>query len=262
MVEGVSLDIPRLRLRKAFNRLPVARQGLDANRSFTADPGDLESRWKLMRALYFRGEYVVDGHEEKLEIFARGRRLGEEGIDQLAERAGGRASLDEMAAAQIGRLFEAEPNAAGIYLWTGIHWGLWGRERGKLAAARRGVVGKVRDYAEIAVAIDPRFDNAGGHRVLGRLHAEAPRIPFITGWVDHQRSIRELERSLELVPSSILSELFLIEALLDYDRTRHSEALERLTRLVERPPDVGYVVEDLNALADARSLLERWSDRR
>ena len=84
----------------------------------------------------------------------------------------------------------------------------------------------------------------------------------ITGWVDHQRSIRELERSLELVPSSILSELFLIEALLDYDRTRHSEALERLTRLLERAPDVGYVVEDLNALADARSLLERWSDRR
>ena len=34
MVEGVALDLTRLRFGEARNRLPVARQGLDADRSF------------------------------------------------------------------------------------------------------------------------------------------------------------------------------------------------------------------------------------
>ena len=165
-----------------------------------------------------------------------------------------------MSAPQIGRLFAAEPDAAGVYFWAGAHWGLWARERGKIAAVRQGAAGKVREYAEIVVAIDERFEEAGGHRVLGRLHSEAPRIPFITGWVDRERAVRELVRSLELVPESILSELYLVEALYRFDGDRRPEALERLRKLVGRPPHPRYVVEDLNALADARELLARWTE--
>ena len=39
---------------------------------------------------------------------------------------------------------------------------------------------QIRDYAAVSVALDPQIENGGGHRVLGRLHTEAPKIPFIT----------------------------------------------------------------------------------
>ena len=37
----------------------------------------------------------------------------------------------------------------------------------------------IRDYAELSIALDETIQNGGGPRVLGRLHAEAPKIPRI-----------------------------------------------------------------------------------
>lgn len=225
-----------------------------------AEPRNLEARWKLMRALYFLGEYALDDREATLEAYDRARQLGEEGLDQLAEAAGGRRELDRKEPDEIARLLAGEPEAVAVYYWTAASWGLWGRHRGAIAAVRQGVAGKVRDYAEIVVALDEGFENGGGHRVLGRLHAEAPRIPLITGWVDHQAAIRHLERSLEIYPRSIVTRLYLVEALYEHDRSRRGEALERLRRLVDSPPHPDYLLEDLAALADARELLEELSE--
>ena len=38
---------------------------------------------------------------------------------------------------------------------------------------------------------EPRQD-AAGHRVLGRLHTLAPKVPFFTGWVDRDKAVAEL----------------------------------------------------------------------
>src|SRR5204863_279018 len=83
------------------------------------------------------------------------------------------------------------PQAPALLLFSAANWALWGDAYGKLAAARQGVAGKVRDWAETLIVVDERYEEGAGHRVLGRLHAEAPHVPFVTGWVDHDKSVTE-----------------------------------------------------------------------
>ncbi|MDX1501097.1 MAG: hypothetical protein R3325_01960 [Thermoanaerobaculia bacterium] len=221
------------------------------------DPSRHEARWKLMRALYFQGEHTGLDDDARLAVFERGRELGEEGLDRLAEGLGGREALDDLSPAEVAAALGSEPAAAPLYFWTAVHWGLWGQTRGKMAAARQGVASRIRDGALATIALDPVYEQAGGHRVLGRLHDEAPKIPFVTGWVDRDTAVRELERAVELAPDDTLNRLYLAEALLRRERARRDEALELLRGLAQEEPRDHCRVEDAKALADARALLRR-----
>jgi tetratricopeptide (TPR) repeat protein len=223
--------------------------------ALAADPENLEARWRLQRALYFQGEYVATTAEARLAAFARGRELGEQGLDALAAPLGGRERLAELAAAELASRLADRRLAAEIYFWTAAHWGLWGRTRGKLAAAREGVAGTVRDYATAVTALDASAENGGGHRILGRLHFEAPRIPFITGWVSKATAVAELERARAIAPEDLLTQLYLGEALLAADGERRSEALGLLRQVAAATPGEEWRIEDGRAIADARKLL-------
>ena len=45
--------------------------------------------------------------------------------------------------------------------------------------------------------IDPKLEGAAPSRVLGRLHDQTPRIPFITGWASNREAVRFLNDSLK-----------------------------------------------------------------
>ena len=89
-----------------------------------------------------------------------------------------------------------------------------------MAAARQGVGDRVKRYSEILIALDERYEDAGGHRVLGRLHTLAPKVPFITGWVDRGKAVSELRRAVALGPDNFDNHVFLAEALSSTSRTR------------------------------------------
>ncbi len=245
--EGATAAVPRPE--------PIREAIAAYEEALAADPADLAARWKLQRALYFEGEYVVAEEAGKLARFLRGRELGEEGLDLLAARLGGRDELDRLVPAELASRLEDRGLAAELYFWTAAHWGLWGRTRGKLAAAREGVAGTVRDYAAAAVALDERAENGGGHRILGRLHSEAPRIPFITGWVSKEAAVSELERARAIAPADLLTKVYLAEALLAGDDARHREARTLLAEVAASEPDPEFLVEDQRTIADARRLL-------
>ncbi len=223
--------------------------------ALAADPTDHGARWRLQRALYFEGEYLAENPPAKRAAFARGRDLGEEGLDLLAGAVGGRERLAELSGAELAAALPDRRLAAELYFWTAAHWGLWGRTSGKLAAAREGVAGTVRDYATAAVALDATVENGGGHRILGRLHFEAPRIPLVTGWVSKRTAIAELERAKALAPEDLLTQLYLAEALLAADASRRPEALALLRRVATTVPVGEFVVEDSRTVRDARRLL-------
>ena len=221
-------------------------------------PDHDEARVKLLRAIYFLGEYATAEKRAKVAVFARGREVAETGIDRLAVGFDGdprpRSSEPDAHRALAEHLAD-RPEAVGIYLWAANHWALWGRYRGPLSAARQGAAGHIRDYAQIAIALDPAYDRAGGHRVLGRLHHEAPRVPLVTGWIDRKRGLAELTRAVELAPGDLLNRLYWIESVLAHDRTGRSRALADLRELVAREPSPVDLIEELNVLADARDLL-------
>jgi tetratricopeptide (TPR) repeat protein len=225
------------------------------DRALRADPANLDAAWKLLRALHFKGEYLARTPEEKQRIFARGRDVAEAALDRIGQRVGGRKKLDDLAPPAAAKALAGIPQAKPIHLWAAVHWGLWGDNFGRLAAARQGVGDRVRRSAEILVALDERFEEGAGHRILGRLHTLAPKVPLITGWVDRDKAVAELRRAVALGPDNFLNHLYLADALLQHQPGKKAEAQEILRRLLARQPSPERLVEDERALADARKLL-------
>jgi len=222
-----------------------------------AAPESLEARWKLLRALYFQGDFVARDAAAKRQVFDRGRRAFEEALALPAPRVGGRERLDALPPAEVARVFADSPDVARLYFWGAVNWGLWGEAFGKIAAARQGVGGRLLRYSQIVVALDPLYDDAGGRRLLGRLHAEAPKIPFLTGWVDRKIALAELARAAAEGPADPFNRLYLAEAILNYAPERRQEALSLLRQVSEVEPRPDELVEDAAARERAAALLAR-----
>lgn len=237
---------------------PVAAAIAAYEAAVEADPEDLEARWKLLRAFHFQGDHVLEDREDRLALYERTRRLADETRTQLGFKAG--YPIDASETRKVANALRDEPWAVEVYLQSAIHWGLWGDNTGRMKAAREGVGGKLRDFALTAIALDEQVDGAGGHRFMGRLHTEAPRIPFITGWVDRRTAVRELERACELAPDEPYNQLYLADALLRFRKDRRIEALRRLEQLIAAPPRPEFAVEDAAAIRDAKAILADTRD--
>jgi tetratricopeptide (TPR) repeat protein len=227
-------------------------------RAVKEQPDRLEGAWKLLRALHYKGDFTTDSNDAKQKIFARGKEVAEAGIDRLAKRtAGSRQKLDALRPAQAAKAVAAVPEAKPLFLWAAVHWGLWGDVFGRLAAARQGVGDKVRSYSEILIALDERYEDAAGHRILGRLHTLAPKVPFVTGWVDRDKAVSELRRAVALGPDNFDNHVFLAEALFEYQPAKAAEARDILRRLIVRQPTPELAVEQEKSLVNARALLAK-----
>lgn len=236
---------------------PIGQAVAAYEKALREQPDRLEASWKLLRALHYQGEYATATKEGQQRVFGRGREVVEAALGRLARKVEGRAKLDAMTPAQVAKAYAGDAEATQIFFWGGVHWGLWGDSFGRLAAARQGVGDKVRRYAEITIALDERFEQAAGHRVLGRLHTLAPKVPFVTGWVDRDKAVSELRRSLALAPENLDTQLFLAEALFEFQPAKAAEARQLLQRLIARQPSTERVVEESKTIADARALLAK-----
>lgn len=226
----------------------------------TENPQNIEARWKLLRSLYFQGEHVLQDPDERLALYETAREISDVGREQLAIAAGLGTDFDSMKTEKLAAALADTADAAPIYFWSAVHWGLWGRYRGKMAAAKEGVAKKIRNFSEVVIDIDEEIEEAGGHRVLGRLHSEAPKLPFFTGWVDRKTAVSELRRAIELVPDAPLTLYYLADALLEHFPDQEQEARGLLEDLVQREPDPAWVVEQTQVIEDARTLLASLDD--
>lgn len=225
-------------------------------RVLDAAPENLEARWKLLRAFYFKGEFVLENDNERLALFKTGREIAEAGRLQIESDYGLSGSIFKMSPAEVVQAVGNQANVAEFCFWATANWGLWGQYSGKLISALAGLVYKLRQFAEIMVLMDESVENGGGHRLLGQLNARVPRLPFFTWWVDHDLAISELRLSLQVAPNSLLSKIFLAEALLKFRPAMKKEALSLLQNIVQSDPDPDRLVEDLRVIEDARALLD------
>jgi tetratricopeptide (TPR) repeat protein len=227
--------------------------------ALSARPESLEARWKLLRALHFAGDFAARGEEESGRIFDHAREVSDQGLDLLAGGVGSGVRLDEMDPEEIrNRLAAADVSqrdVARLYFWSAINWGAWSRRAGLLSAVRQGVANRIHRYALITVALEPEYDEGGAFRLLGRLHAELPRVPFVSGWVDRQQSIPLLERAFAIAPANPGNRLLLALTLLDLAPERSSEALELLKQVERLTPRTSMRIEDLAMRREARERL-------
>lgn len=213
-------------------------------------PGDIDILARLMRALHFRGAYTGAGRDEKRTIFDEGRKLGEEAIDRLEAEAKAARGLSRIEAL---RLVKGTP---ALYLWTAAHQGEWALARGKFAAARSGVASRLRDLAQTVIDLDPLFDDGGGYRILGRIHSEAPKILFLTGWVSHEKGVQYLRRARDIGPHHPVTAFFLAEAILDHQPEKRDEAIRLLEECAALTPRPDFELEDGRYLDNARRRLD------
>jgi tetratricopeptide (TPR) repeat protein len=228
-------------------------------RALAADPGRQEARWKLLRALHFAGEFAPLDEGDARQIFERAREVAETGLELLADQVHSGVRLDELDPEAIpGRLEStgvAASNVARLYFWSAINWGAWSRSVGLLSAVRNGVARRLHRYTLVTIALEPDYDDGGALRLLGRLHAELPRVPFLSGWVDRERALPLTERAYSLAPANPGNRLLLALTLLDLAPQRTAEALDLLHQVGQLTPRSSMRIEDLAMRKEAQDRL-------
>ena len=223
-------------------------------------PDQVEARWKLVRALYFKGVYTGLDESGRKAVFQKAKRVADEAIEILGK------SLDQRGVTGMVTIgpewlaghLKDRSNAAPAYFWASVVWGEWALSSGKLEAARTGTADKIRDYSLTVIGIDPAFEEGGGYRVLGRLNDQAPWIPFITGWVSHADAIKCLRLAMRVSNRNFVNRHFLAEALYRGDAKDRAEAIALEEGLLKDSPSPQHLVEELKIQDDARQNLSAW----
>jgi tetratricopeptide (TPR) repeat protein len=217
-------------------------------RAIAANPRDLEARWKLLRAYRFKGAYVAAMNDEKKKVYGEAKTAGEGALALLHVPP-------KATEKQVADATRTIPGAGETFLWDSVNWGEWALAYGKMAAAREGAADRIRREATIAMLIDPRLEGGAPPRVLGRLHDQTPRIPFMTGWASSKEAVRFLSESLKIDPTNKITKVFLAEAMVSDDKP---QAVRLLKECLSAPNPPEYEVEQAAATEDARALLKKW----
>jgi tetratricopeptide (TPR) repeat protein len=222
------------------------------------DPNNLEARWKLLRAMRFKGAYVGATNVEKKNIYAGAKAVGESAIAIVNRLLAAKNVKSNAPEKQIAEASRTIPGAGEIFFWDSVNWGEWALAYGKMAAVREGAADRIRREATIAMLVDPKMDGGGPQRVLGRLHDETPHVPFITGWASSKEAVRFLNESYKIDPANKTTRVFLADAMVSNDSKSGPEAIRILREVINSPNDPNYEVESAKAQEDAKVLLREW----
>jgi tetratricopeptide (TPR) repeat protein len=104
---------------------------------------------------------------------------------------------------------EAPSRVEGHY-WLAMNLCGQADEGGKLLG--RKLLPQILEELQRALALDEAYDQAGAHRVLGRIYYEAPGWPLSVG--DTQKSLQHLKAAVRLAPATSTNHLYLAQTLL------------------------------------------------
>ncbi len=161
----------------------------------TASSPTAQSRIYAMLAhvTFWRYDYAEEGSKERTAI-------AKEGAD-LAKKA-----------------LELDDNNVYSNAWAAAMLGIHGQEEGILSILH--YLPKIEGYAKRAVELDPEYNNAMGHQVLGNLYRLSPPKPIGIG--SKKKSLEHLSRARELAPTCPVAALSLAE--LQLARRKKAEA--------------------------------------
>ncbi|MEO6323184.1 MAG: hypothetical protein ABIT01_15145 [Thermoanaerobaculia bacterium] len=225
------------------------------------EPASLEARWRLMRALYFKGEYTTEDPTQKKNIFDAGRVVGDEALAIVRRVAPLAKPRPNATPVDLAPVVKGQRAVIACFYWAAVDWGKWALAFGKSAAVKQGAAAKIRDYAAAVIALDPSFEEGGGYRVLGRLHHQTPSVPFFTGWASREEAMKNLRLANRAGSRNFFNRLYLAEAMWDYEKTKRPESRAMLESLTADTPSAEFPVEDRKTQAEAKALLASWTAR-
>jgi tetratricopeptide (TPR) repeat protein len=132
---------------------------------------------------------------------------------------------------------EAPQRVEGHY-WLAMNFCGQADAGGKLMGLR--LLRRILEELQRAVALDEAYDQAGAHRVLGRIYYEAPRRPLSVG--DLQKSLHHLQAAVRLAPTTSANHLYLAQTLYRLHDTRLArqelEQVLKSTQYAVKPQDL------------------------
>jgi tetratricopeptide (TPR) repeat protein len=102
-----------------------------------------------------------------------------------------------------------EPNRVEGHYWLAMSLCGQADVGGKLLGHR--LLPRILEELQRSVALDATYDQAGAHRVLGRIYYEAPGWPLSVG--DMQKSRQHLQTAVRLAPATSTNHLYLAQTL-------------------------------------------------
>ena len=208
------------------------------------DPSSLEARWKLLRALHFLVDFSNAGDGRKNLAAEEAIELAETSIETLD------LQVDDSS------------DRAQLYFWSAIAWGARAQRVGLLTIAREGAATRMQEYAETSRTLDPTVEQGGAMRLLSRLHASLPRVPFLTGWVDRSKTLEYAEAALALGPEHLGNQLVLALAILEQAPERRTQAEKILQEIANAELTPAYLAEETAIRKQAREQLSALQEQR
>lgn len=112
---------------------------------------------------------------------------------------------------------------------------------------------QIMDELKRSLALDETYDQAGAHRVLGRIYFEAPGWPMSVG--DREKSLEQLTAAVRLAPDNSTNHLYLAETLLAMrSKPQAREELEKVLQARRYAISPQHLEEDHQ---EARGLLKK-----
>jgi len=107
-------------------------------------------------------------------------------------------------------LIREGPNRVEGHYWLAMNLCGQSEDGGKLLG--RKLLPLIMEELNRSLTLDETYDQAGAHRVLGRIYYEAPGWPLSVG--DMQKSLQHLKAAVRLSPATSTNHLYLAETLL------------------------------------------------
>jgi tetratricopeptide (TPR) repeat protein len=173
LLESADLNLPQVRT--ALKLYEEARPGTQAeHRSLLI---------RLARVSYLAGEMAEKGQRQEYY------RLGQDYAEQLLRE---------------------QPRSVEGHYWLALN--LCGQADSNRNLQSLRLLPRIMEELQAALALDETYDQAGPHRVLGRIYYEAPGWPMSVG--DPEKSRRHLSTAVHLAPENSTNHLYLAETLM------------------------------------------------
>ena len=135
-------------------------------------------------------------------------------------------------------LVREEPNRVEDHYWLAMN--LCGQADAGGQLLGRKLLPRILEELKRSLALDEAYDQAGAHRVLGRIYYEAPGWPLSVG--DLKKSLQHLQAAVRLAPAISTNHLYLAQTLLRLqDNSAATQELQQVlksTRGAVKPQDL------------------------
>ena len=174
-------------------------------------------------------------------------------LGDLAEK-GRRQAYYEKGEGYADRLLQVQPQGVAGHYWKAMNLCGQAEVGGRLQGMK--LLPRIMEELQRAEALDPGYDHAGPHRVLGRIYFEAPGRPFSVG--DIQKSLQHLTAAVRLAPEVSTNHLYLAETLLRLNKREQArQELQQVLSASRHAVQPRGLEEDRRA---ARRLLAELTD--